>query len=134
MDNLIVTGTSTTPYVSCDVSKQVITMKGRAISENALDFFSPIEEWIIEYKKLKLPLLVDIYFEYFNTSSSIYLRKMIKVLDEMHICGASVAMNWRYDDDDEDMMDQGTEITYKISFPINFIPMASGGLPASTKA
>jgi hypothetical protein len=134
MDNLIINETATTPNVLCDVSKRLITIKGRAISENAFEFFSPIEEWILEYKKLKLPLQVDLYFEYFNTSSSIYLRKIIKLLDEMHICGASVVMNWQYDDDDDDMQDQGIEITYKISFPISFIPMSSGEPHTSIEA
>ena len=134
MENLIIKGTATTPFVSCDVSKRVITIKGRAISENAFEFFSPVEEWILEYKKLKHPLQVDFYFEYFNTSSSIYMRKIIKELDEMHICGANVMLNWQYDDDDEDMLDHGMEITYKISFPINFIPISSGDTHPSIDA
>ena len=66
----IISPTRSTPEVILD-QKGIIKLTGRLISENAEDFFNPIEEWINEYFKNPADITtVEICIEYILTHSA----------------------------------------------------------------
>ncbi|MDR1865163.1 MAG: DUF1987 domain-containing protein [Bacteroidales bacterium] len=120
-DVCIIEATPTTPYVSCDTAERSIKIRGRAIPENSTEFFHPVRCWIDAYKKLNLPLRIDFQFEYFNTAVLKNVVKLLKSLEELYSAGTEVTINWYYETDDEDMLDEGQNLADIVKIPIHLI-------------
>ena len=81
MNELIIEQTAKTPQIDLNQFTGDLLFYGRSIPENATKFYEPILNWVAEYISEANPttnLRLDL--EYFNTASSIYLAKMLKVL------------------------------------------------------
>ncbi len=102
--------TQHTPYVYCDAEKGVLKLLGRSLPEDSNLFYSPILEWLSNFKERDYPSLEAMfYLDYFNTSSAKSLFSVMTLLNEMMLDGKQVVMNWHYDSDDDDMKDLGQE-------------------------
>lgn len=73
--------TAKTPQVDLVASTGILSFIGKSLPENATAFFEPIYTWASEYSKnpaenTNLKYNVD----YFNTSSALWMAKILKVL------------------------------------------------------
>jgi hypothetical protein len=76
--------TAKTPQVSFVAGTGVLTFTGKSLPENATSFFEPLYKWAAEYARnpaesTNLKFNVD----YFNTSSVIWMGKILKVLTKI---------------------------------------------------
>lgn len=74
-------GTQKTPQVELNQITGDLIFTGKSIPENAAKIYEPVYNWVTEYVKLAKPttnLRFDL--EYFNTSSLLWLSKIIKAL------------------------------------------------------
>lgn len=79
--NLIIEATPKTPQVDLDLNTGDLIISGKSIPENAAKIYEPVFEWVKEYIKEPRPTTnLRLNLEYFNTASSIWLAKIIKVL------------------------------------------------------
>jgi hypothetical protein len=81
MNELIIEQTPKTPQIGLNQLTGDLLFYGRSIPENATKLYEPVLNWVAEYISKANPttnLRLDL--EYFNTASSIYLAKMLKVL------------------------------------------------------
>jgi hypothetical protein len=81
IQNLIIEQTPKTPQIDLNQLTGDLIFSGRSIPENAAKVYEPVFSWITEYA-LKARPTTNIRFnlEYFNTSSTIWLIKILKVL------------------------------------------------------
>ena len=107
MEDLSLEGTAKTPTVDFKSAGELL-IKGRSIPENSIEFYKPLIEWISNYSENpKENTLVNIQFEYFNTSSSKCILDVFKKLES--ISDSSVSVKWYYEEDDEDMLEAGED-------------------------
>jgi hypothetical protein len=100
----------------------VMEMTGSSYPENALEFFSPIINWINDYiSQVKKKATLNIRLNYLNTSSTKCILDIFEMFDQYHKTGGHVKMNWYYAEEDEDIMETGEELTEDFDFPIAFI-------------
>jgi hypothetical protein len=81
MNELIIEQTPKTPQIDLNQLTGDLLFCGRSIPENATKLYEPVLNWVAEYILKANPttnLRLDL--EYFNTASSIYLAKMLKIL------------------------------------------------------
>jgi hypothetical protein len=79
--NLVIEATPKTPQVDLDRNTGDLIFSGKSIPENAAKIYEPVFNWIEEYIKDARPTTnLRLNLEYFNTASSIWLAKIIKVL------------------------------------------------------
>jgi hypothetical protein len=81
MNELIIEQTPKTPQIDLNQLTGDLLFCGRSIPENATKLYEPVLNWLAEYILIANPttnLRLDL--EYFNTASSIYLAKILKVL------------------------------------------------------
>jgi hypothetical protein len=79
--NLFVEQTSKTPQVDLNQYNGELILYGRSIPENAAKIYEPIFDWVSQYILNPRPTTnFRINLEYFNTSSSIWLVKILKAL------------------------------------------------------
>mgnify|MGYP005827925061 FL=1 len=122
MELLSIEGTPKTPTVTMNPNTGVIEIKGRSIPENSIEFYKPIVDWIDEYSKSPQPnTLVNIQFEYFNTSSSKCILDVFKKFEMLKKNKADVVINWYYEEDDEDMLEAGEDYESIIKVPFKMI-------------
>ncbi|MDR1672597.1 MAG: DUF1987 domain-containing protein [Bacteroidales bacterium] len=120
MTTIKIEATHITPYVICDVETGTISIKGRAIPEDSTLFFQPIYEWVDAYIQLKRPLQINLQFEYFNTSVLKGILILLKSLEK-----TETSINWYYESDDEDMLEEGKDLNDALNLSINFIEIPS---------
>jgi hypothetical protein len=80
-NNLLIEQTPKTPQVDLNQYNGELILYGRSIPENAAKVYEPVLNWVSEYILNARPTTnFRINLEYFNTSSSIWLVKILKVL------------------------------------------------------
>jgi hypothetical protein len=83
---LIIEQTQKTPQIDLNQVTGDLVLSGRSIPENATKLYEPVLNWVTEYISEANPntnLRLDL--EYFNTASSIYLAKMLKILTRIKV-------------------------------------------------
>ena len=86
MKELIIEHTTKTPLIDLNRVTGDLLFSGRSIPENATKVFEPVLKWVTDYVLEANPttnLRLDL--EYFNTASSIYRAKMLKILCRINV-------------------------------------------------
>lgn len=119
MEDLRIEGTPKTPTVHFTASEGTLSIKGRSIPENSIEFYKPLMDWIEGYAKAAQPMTkVNIQLEYFNTSSSKCILDLFKKLEAVN---NEIVINWYYEEDDEDMLEAGEDYDAIINIPFRMI-------------
>jgi hypothetical protein len=122
MDSIQIEGTPKTPTIEFDAATGVVSIKGRSIPENSVEFYKPMVDWLDEYaSQAKEKTEVNIQLEYFNTSSSKCILDVFKKLEVIKKGGNDVVINWFYEEDGEDMLEAGEDYQSIISIPFEMI-------------
>lgn len=81
LKSILIEPTSKTPQIDLNHLTGDLILSGRSIPENAAELYQDVLSWVVEYvKNPKLTTNLRFNLEYFNTSSSIWLAKIVKVL------------------------------------------------------
>ncbi len=107
--SLEIEATVKTPRIVLDTEAGKILLAGISIPEDPYEFYSPIEDEIDKY--LKNPAeKTDLEFqlEYFNTSSTLIIRNLIRKLSNFTE-ETNLTVYWYYEAYDEDMKEAGDE-------------------------
>lgn len=95
--------------VNIDVDQGVFLFAGVSLPENTNSFFEPIIEEIDNYlSHPKSSTKIDFYIEYLNTSSALYLRRIVMMCEEA-LEANQLEVNWYYEKDDDDIKDFGED-------------------------
>ena len=125
METIYIEETAKTPFIKFNAEEGRLVIKGKSITENAHKFYNPIiNDWLEQYStKPKEQTTANIELEYFNTSSSMWILRLFKKLEDMHTAGHKVIVNWLYSD--EDIYNAGEDYQELISVPFNLIEVES---------
>jgi hypothetical protein len=114
--------THKTPRVMLDPSKGMFELGGRSIPEDAIGFYKRILDWVDEYgNEPSSNSHFKFDFEYFNTSSSKNILELLKKLESIFNKGHDIRITWYYDEDDEDMLETGTDYKALLSVPLELV-------------
>lgn len=112
-----------TPKIELNYEKGYLSISGRSIPENSIEFYRPLIEWVYDYaSKPQEHTIMDVRLEYFNTSSSKCLIEVFRTLEVLYVNGKDVTINWYYEEDDEDMQESGEDFREVIKIPMEMIP------------
>lgn len=121
MDNLIREATPHTPKVEFNAETGVMEIRGRAIPEQADDFWMPIINWFETYVQIPADQTVfKIDLEYFNISSSKRILFLLYKLNQLAKTSEHVKVEWYYRQNDEDMYEVGQDYKYMVKVPFEF--------------
>jgi hypothetical protein len=106
LKNLFIEPTAKTPQIDLNCVNGELILSGRSIPENAVDLYDNVLKWVHEYiadprqiTNLRLNL------EYFNTSSSIWLAKIVKALSTIKNNDYTVMIHLYFNIDEFNNMD-----------------------------
>ncbi len=121
MERLLIGATQKSPLVHMDADKGLIEIKGRSTPEDTDKVFGPIVQWIERYvENAKDKTIVNFHFEYFNSSTTKALMRLINRLQTIQkIESLELEINWLHFD--EDMLEYGQDFEELSGLPFNFI-------------
>lgn len=115
MDNLFIEGSDTLPSVELK-NNGSLKLSGRALPENAYDFFRPIIVWVKEFSSSEIN--IEINLEYFNTAVSKQLHDFLKAIEENPL-NKKIQLKWLYEEGDDEILESGEiyeELLPRITF------------------
>ena len=119
MNDLIIERTAKTPQVEFVALENKLTLAGRSIPENSIQFYDPLIAWTESFCALgPSQLEVHIKLEYFNTSSSKCLMDLLKRVES---CKGDAQVYWYYEEEDEDMQEAGEDYAAIIQLPFKLV-------------
>lgn len=114
--------TSNTPLVILDKETGKFVFQGKSFPENTAEFYEPVISWLSEYSKApNKSTVIDMQFDYFNTSSAKMILEIFKKVKEVKEAGSEVKVLWRYLSMDEEMLEVGEEYEYMVDVPFEYI-------------
>lgn len=118
---LIIDQTDKTPSISFDLQSGVISIEGRSIIENPVEFYEPLFEKIKAYSQQpSLQTILNMKFDYFNTSTSKVLLDVFHQLEEINR-SSEVKIRWYYEEGDSDMQEVGEDYQSIVQLPFEMI-------------
>jgi len=119
MEKLIIEPTFNSPRIVLDPENNLFEFSGESRPEDVRNFYLPVLEWLEKYaseiqengvpKGAASPVF-DFYFEYFNSTSAKYILDIFKTLGKIDPRGENLLIRWKYEEDDEDMLEVGMEM------------------------
>jgi hypothetical protein len=113
MVNLKIVATDRSPDVDFDFAKHRLRLKGESYPEDVATFYAPVFEALDRYLADLRDGACRFDFEliYFNSSSAKAIMSLLQKLEEAAARGASVTINWYYDEEDDTMQELGEEFS-----------------------
>ncbi len=120
MEKLFWEDTETTPYVLFDPENQKYEISGRSFPEDPVEFFQPIFDWIDNnVPEIDHTINVDMYIEYFNSSSNRMILLILKKFEEHTQHGKDIHVQWKYDD--EEVLGDGQMYATLVNLPFELV-------------
>ena len=114
--------TRSTPEVHFDLDKEIYLLRGRSIPADASSFFYPLEKWVEALSNAALPksINIKIRLEHLNTGTIRALLNIFSRLLRLRGKGAEITFEWFYEENDEDLIDKGEEISLILDIPFKY--------------
>lgn len=125
MEHLQISATEDTPEVNFNYEANEYSIKGRALPEDAIKFFSIPMEWMRKFGEAPKVMTLDIHLDYFNSSSAKQIVEILIFLEGLFQEGNDIKANWIYESDDELMLTRGKEIESIMELPFIFTGIES---------
>ncbi len=133
MNNYYLEETEFTPEISFDIEGRKFSFKGVSRPEDVFKFYHPAIDWLKEFdleiqthsdtKYLISTLQIDFHLSYFNSSSSKMLLQVLEIIKKIQEKGIEINVDWYYDASDEQMYDDGLDLSETVDIPFNYKPL-----------
>ncbi len=130
MNKFLIEETEFTPEISFDLSTRKFIFKGVSRPEDVFKFYEPAIEWLRELdqnlhthtdtKYNITNINVEFRLTYFNSSSSKMLLQILEILAKIQQLDVEICIDWYYDENDEQMYDDGMDLSESVKIPFNF--------------
>ena len=129
MRELIIESTSNSPKVVFEPGNSRFEISGESRPENVSAFYKPILDWIKEFesasekmtKQMNSPFEFNFNLDYFNSTSAKFILDFCKKLGKLYAQGHKIIVRWYYEEDDEDMLEVGREMSRMAKMPFEYI-------------
>ncbi len=120
MESIYIKGTRRTPEISFKING-FLAINGVSIPEDANEFYKSTMEWLDKFEKLE-PENVNfkINFVYINTTSTSIILKILRKVFEVAKDKENLKIIWTYEQDDDDMYEQGKVLERLVGHPFRF--------------
>lgn len=131
MENLYIESTTYSPKVNLDFKNKKLELIGISRPEDVIAFYESlnfkIENYIIKVletnnniSNFRFKLIFDL--TYMNSASSKYILQILDHFKKLYIKGARINIDWYYDDVDDQILEDGEDLSDVIKIPFNLIP------------
>lgn len=118
-ESLRIEATEDTPLIDFDATSGVFKITGRALPEDAHDFFKPIEDWVKAYVESPLgETTVEMRIDYFNSAATRYIFNLLMSFEDVVDDGkGEVKIVWYFKEGDDMIESKGEELSSILELP-----------------
>lgn len=99
-----------------------IQLEGDANPDNIFKLFLPMNQWIFNYlTEAEHPLIIHFKLTYVNNSFSLGILDLVRQIDAEPKYNENVFAKWYYQEDDEDIYEEGDDLKSVAHFPFELI-------------
>ncbi|MBU8893437.1 MAG: DUF1987 domain-containing protein [Bacteroidales bacterium] len=131
MENLYIESTEFSPKIIFDVKNHKFDLIGISRPEDVVAFYESVIYKVETYvkkitqnesdlKNLEFQLKFDL--TYMNSASSKYILQILDLFKQLFSKGANIKVDWVYDDVDDQIFEDGEDLSDVIKIPFNLIP------------
>jgi hypothetical protein len=131
MENLHIESTEFTPKIVFDVKNRKFELIGISRPEDVVAFYDSliykVEKYIkkviaeeADYESFIFNLKFDL--TYMNSASSKYILQILDHFKKLFDKGAQINVDWYYDDIDDQIFEDGEDLSDVIKIPFNLVP------------
>lgn len=123
MKGFFIRATRITPSIYFNPTKGLLDIRGKSSPENPVAFYKHLNDCIDEFGDFeKDSLVLNIAYEYFNTSSSKCIYIIFKKVNDLRtLKGKEIKVNWYFEDGDEDMQEAGEDLSSFFNYEFNYV-------------
>lgn len=120
-----------TPEVILDNEKKLLQIDGKCIPENIRDFSNLVLEKVGLYLNQLTPdteqgndsgaFKVNFKLEYFNSAAAKFIADLLLMINEHIERNVNIKIFWYFDEDDNDMLEAGQDISAMVNVPMEYI-------------
>jgi hypothetical protein len=105
-----------TPEVTLDPARGSLRISGECYPEDPGVFFGPLlaSLWPAPAGARPARLETTLRLSYVNSASTMWLRRLLSVLDTLAAEGTAVVVSWEYDPEDDVALELGQDLTYEL--------------------
>ena len=101
LKNIFILGSRKTPQIDFNMFTGELILFGRSIPEDAFKVYEPLLNWVEEYIKYpRKTTNLRLNLEYFNSSTSIWLGKIIRTLSKINVKDSILFIHLYFDKED----------------------------------
>lgn len=101
INNLFIERTAKTPEVRFDIASGELLLTGKSIPENSIKFYEPLLLWLEDYINTPQQTTdLQLKLEYFNTSSTLWIAKIIRTLSKISLENSVLFIHLYFDEED----------------------------------
>ena len=121
MNSISIEATESTPAVKCDFDNELIEISGRSIPENANEFYAPLTKWLKDFQQSDAQSLrLTFFLDYINSISYKMIFEILLLSEKIKQDGKNVSVLWKYEEDDDEILDEGSHFASKLDIPFSF--------------
>lgn len=117
---IILDKTTDTPLVH--FAPGLLVIEGRSITEDVIGFWTPLQRWVETYiANPEAITRIEIGLEYTNSSSNKFISQILRRATSIAEKGHKVEVIWKYEDDDESILQLGKDMESVCELPFKYI-------------
>lgn len=117
---IILDKTTDTPLVH--FAPGLLVIEGRSITEDVIGFWTPLQRWVETYIANPEPITrIEVGLEYTNSSSNKFISQILRRVTSIAEKGHKVEVFWKYEDDDESILQLGKDMESVCELPFKYI-------------
>lgn len=118
-EQYVIKATRESPGLDFSSSTGTLKITGRSLPENSFEFYTPAVQWLKAYiQQPALKTNLEIFLEYLNSGSLKQLFRIMYLLEDLIELGADATITWKYEKNDELMLEKGKEFQQFLIIPI----------------
>ena len=122
MDTIRIEKTNNTPSVYIDEDNMLCRIEGSSYPEDAHEIYQHVLDWLERVQhKTGSQLVVEFDYDFLNSISHKKVWQILQGLKQFHNNGNEVKVKWYFEENDEDIMEAGEDLSELMNIPFEII-------------
>jgi len=121
MDTIRIEKTNNTPSVYIDEDNMLCRIEGSSYPEDAHEIYQHVLDWLDRVQSSASKIVVEFDYDFLNSISHKKVWQILQQLKQFHNNGKTVIVKWFFEENDEDIMEAGEDLSELMNIPFELI-------------